>query len=438
MTNIRHLACQTIHKVLIQRCSLNAALEEKTSQLPEHSALLMELCYGTLRYFHQTSFIAQILVEKPLKDKYQDVQVLILMGLYQLIHLRIPPPVVIDETVRVARLLRKPWASKVINGVLRNFERNREGLLKKTENNLTAFYSHPEWMIRKLQQAYPEQWQSILMANNQKPPFSLRVNLNKISRMQYGEKLTQFLLNEKFVMSKINDTGITLEHSGDVTKFPGFYQGEFSVQDCAAQLASEFLKVNDNDRVLDACCAPGGKAMHLLESNSTIRLTALDHDKRRLRAVTENAERLLESHIRENNLRIICADAAKPEAWWDQQLFDAILLDAPCSATGVIRRHPDIKLLRSELDIDNLANMQLHLLENLWPLLKASGKLLYITCSILPEENDLVIEKFLNTHQDVFLVSLTALCGKPSKYGWQILPIEENVDGFYYCLLQKV
>jgi 16S rRNA (cytosine967-C5)-methyltransferase len=433
--NVRHQACLIIKRVLSQQCSLNVAIQAELDEKQEFDPLVLELCYGTLRYFHQLTFLSQKLLETPLKGKHEDVHALILIGLYQLLHTRIPAHAAIDETVEATRKLRKPWASKLLNGVLRHFQRQQTILMTLCEQqSLPAFYSHPKWLIESIQQGYPEQWQNILNMNNQKPALSLRVNLSRTSRQAYLEKLAAEDLEA--MPSDLSESGIILKDSCKVTELPGFRQGEFSVQDCSAQLAADLLDVQEGHHVLDACCAPGGKTTHLLEKQPNITLIALDQDRERLKLVHENAMRLLKGEVRKNALTILAGDASQPETWWDQHLFDRILLDAPCSATGIIRRHPDIKLLRKKIDIENLAVTQLQLLQALWSLLKSGGKLLYVTCSILSAENVSMITTFLESEKTAAEIPISASWGIAMQYGRQILP-EEDRDGFYYCLLGK-
>jgi 16S rRNA (cytosine967-C5)-methyltransferase len=292
-----------------------------------------------------------------------------------------------------------------------------------------AIYSHPAWMIGKIKKHYPAQLEDILDANNQHPPFSLRVNQQRISREDYLEKLVADGLSAQSIPETLS--GIILEEAIDVLQLPGFSEGEVSVQDGAAQLAAELLELAPEQHVLDACAAPGGKTAHILELQPTVTCVAVDHDPERLASVTENLERL--------NLSATCiaADVAETDKWWDGKLFDRILLDAPCSASGVIRRHPDIKLLRRPTDIPALAKIQLELLEAVWSLLKPGGLLLYATCSVFVDENVQVLKSFLTLHPEINEEKITAPWGVECDIGKQILPGSHNMDGFYFARLRK-
>ncbi|MBI5612417.1 MAG: 16S rRNA (cytosine(967)-C(5))-methyltransferase RsmB, partial [Gammaproteobacteria bacterium] len=284
------------------------------------------------------------------------------------------------------------------------------------------------WLLARLQQAWPQHWQAILAANNERPPLTLRVNLSKLARADYLEKLTAAGLAARPHAGI--DSALTLATPCAVTDLPGFAAGEVSVQDGAAQLAAVWLDARPGERVLDACAAPGGKACHVLE-RAAVELVAVDRDGARLERLRQNLRRL---HLA---AEVIAADAAEPAGWWDGRSFQRILLDAPCSGSGVIRRHPDIKLHRRPGDLERLACGQARLLAGLWPLLAPGGKLLYVTCSILPEENDDPVARFLVEHADAVPVALAADLGHARPIGVQLLPGEHELDGFYYACLQK-
>lgn len=422
----------------------------------KEASLIKAFCYGVTRHYDQLNFIANQLLKKPFKEKDQDIQMLILIGLLQLIHLRTPDHAAISETVSATKALKKPWAKNVVNAVLRNFQRQKEKLLTSCEKNNVANYSHPRWLIEKIKNAYPENWQAILENNNQQAPMTLRVNLQMTSREKYLATVIQQLDHgagaafenpidsaiklqgdteggANFVeeTDQLPKTAIILKKPIPATDLPNFNKGHCSVQDAAAQLAATLLNIKPNQSILDACAAPGGKATHILEVEPTTHLTAIDCDQDRVKKIHENLQRL------NQQATVICDDVINTKSWWDKKSFDCILLDAPCSATGVIRRHPDIKLLRRESDIKQLAQTQLNMLNVLWPLLKKEGLLLYATCSILPEENDKVIETFLQQEKSAKEIAINANWGSPKKHGRQILPAENFMDGFYYCLLQK-
>jgi len=332
--------------------------------------------------------------------------------------------------VDAVRDFKKIWAKGLVNAVLRNYQRHAEEVSQAFQKNEKAVYSHPAWMIDSVKKDWPDDWKDILNNNNQHPPFSLRVNLQKISRENYLENLRA----EEMEASVIPETqsGITLLEACDVRKLPGFLTGDISVQDGAAQLAVELLDLQPGQRVLDACAAPGGKTTHILEWQPRLeKVIAIDRDKVRLGSVKENLDRL------QLDAELICADAGSISEWWDGVLFDRILLDAPCSASGVIRRHPDIKLLREAGDIDPLAKEQARLLSALWSVLKPDGMLVYATCSVYAEENVQVLNAFIAANPDVKEEKIKATFGRECSVGRQILPGMHGMDGFYFACLRK-
>ncbi len=441
--NIRAFAAKIIYDVVTYGRSLNDVLSDSLMQVkdPRDRALLQAICYGVCRWYFKLNAYTQLLLEKPLKKKDFDIQALLLVGLYQLIDMRIPDYAAITETVSATKYFKKIWAKGLVNGVLRQYQRRADELKKTIESmkdfsrkseqaqidSFEVIYSHPKWMIEKLQQEYPDDWEAILNANNQHPPFALRINQQRLTREEYVKKLSGM----NFQIIPETQSGIILTDALDVEELPGFLEGEISVQDGAAQLAAELLLLESHHRVLDACAAPGGKTAHILEQQPTIDCIAVDHDPVRLTSVTDNLARLKLSAT------CVAADVADTQNWWDGKLFDRILLDAPCSATGVVRRHPDIKLLRQAEDIDKLADTQLRLLNALWPLLKPSGILLYATCSIFPEENVKVLQKFMADHPDVKEEKIVESWGKDCQVGKQILPGMHGMDGFYFARLRK-
>jgi 16S rRNA (cytosine967-C5)-methyltransferase len=415
--NARSVATKILTQVIKNKRSLSECLDLSSLNDSRERALAQELCYGVLRWLPRLQAILKILVKKKFRNKDIDIEVLLLIGLYQHIYLRIPPHAATAATVEVTKLLKKNWATSLVNAVLRNFQRQQIDI---------DHLAHPEWILEYLKKDWPTQWQDIVKANNTHPPFSLRVNRRVMSRDAYLKYLQE--------AETIADTeyGITLSKAVDVQSLPGFAEGWVSVQDGAAQFAAGLLDVPNGARVLDACAAPGGKSAHLLETYDITTLVALDNQAKRVKLLTESLDRL-----QFKNTKIYCADAAKPESWWDGKAFDRILLDAPCSGSGVIRRHPDIKYLRQKNDIIKLAAQQKRLLEALWPLLKIGGKLLYVTCSIFAEENYLQIQHFLNTHLDAEDSKLAVNWGHEQPIGRQILPGESHLDGFYYACLSK-
>lgn len=429
--NPRLASVQVLQQIISQGRNLPEALAKATTSLNDNDrALTQAICYGTVRFFNQLEFIAHQLLQKPLKDKDQDIYLLILIGLYQLRDMRIPDHAAVSETVNVTALLKKTWARGLTNALLRNYQRQAEQINQAIDNDESACYSHPQWWIDHLKKAWPKQWQAILQQNNQPPPFSLRVNQQCYSTPAYLELLQQQGI-EASPNTKVT-TAITLCQAVGVDSLPGFSKGKVSVQDAAAQLAAPLLDPQAGERILDACAAPGGKTLHLFEQQPRVsELLALDSDAQRLQRVEENRTR--------GNAKIttLCAKAQQPTEWWDQQCFDRILLDAPCSASGVIRRHPDIKLLRRESDLAPLIQTQQEILHALWPLLKDGGILLYVTCSVFPEENAEQVRRFLEQQKTARLITIEADWGQDTGYGRQILPGEDKMDGFFYAKLQK-
>jgi 16S rRNA (cytosine967-C5)-methyltransferase len=355
---------------------------------------------------------------------------LLVSGLYQLLYMRTPAYAAVSASVALAPDMGKPWAAKLINAVLRNFERQRGTLLAGIEHKPELIYSHPDWLLQRLQQDWPQHWQNIAEADNGHPPQSLRVNLARVARSDYLQQLRDAGFAAE--PARYIASAITLAQPVSVNQLPGFGQGLVSVQDAAAQLAAPLLDLQPGQQVLDACAAPGGKSCHILEQMHQISLLALDNDAVRLDKLRQNLQRL------QLSATVMTGDAGQPQQWWDGRRFDRILLDAPCSASGVIRRHPDIKLLRRNSDIDQFAGYQARLLERLWPLLQPGGKLLYATCSVFRQENSDIVQRFMEAHRDAREHCLEhSGWGHPCAHGRQILPGEAGMDGFYYACLVK-
>lgn len=430
--NSRVVAAKALLRVLYQGESLTDVLQHPAvSALSQRDqAWVRNVCFGSIRWHGRLGAVLREMLSKPLKKADKDIECLLRIGLYQLIYQRTPDHAAVNETVTAARSLKKAWASRLINGVLRGFLREKAAVLEKIDQLETARYSFPPWLSERLKQAWPEHWQAIMQAGNEQAPMTLRVNQRRFSRAEYLA-----ILHEAGIaagVAEYTDAGIVLEQALPVYDLPGFADGAVSVQDGAAQRAAELLACAPGQRVLDACAAPGGKTCHLLERYGDIELTALDSSEKRLQQVRENLQRLKLSAV------VICADAADPDSWWDGQLFDRILLDAPCSATGVIRRHPDIKLLRKNTDIAALQQLQQEILSAAWKMLKPGGLLLYATCSVLPEENELQIRSFLQHTDSAGLQTIGQQVGQNlADIGQQILPGYAGMDGFYYALLSK-
>ncbi|MEO7729288.1 MAG: 16S rRNA (cytosine(967)-C(5))-methyltransferase RsmB [Burkholderiales bacterium] len=436
MLEIQRLASAIVAAVAGGR-NLNIALAAVWPRHPQltaqQRATVTDLCYGTLRFGIQLEAVLAQLLTKSVHD--DALRWLLLVALYQLQYTRAAPYAVVDHAVRCAATLGKPQAAGLINAVLRNFLRKRESLLAKAALADSGRYAYPAWWIDKLRTQYPQRFAEVLVAGNLHPPLTLRVNRRRISREAYLARLAQ----DEVAASPVGADGVTLARPVGVERIPGFADGLVSVQDAAAQQAAPLLDAQNGMRVLDACAAPGGKTTHLLEI-ADVAITALDRDAARLERVRQNLERL------GGDAKLLAADANDVGSWWDGKSFDRILADAPCSASGVVRRHPDIKWLRRASDIPQFAAEQKTMLDALWRLLASGGKLLYTTCSIFQEENALQVADFLTRHADAKLLPLcgvNALEGTPDgqllpdiKDG-QLLPNSEH-DGFFYALLQKI
>ena len=425
----RVLAARIVVQVLRGR-SLAALFPEFLSDLPPtERAVVKEFCFGTIRWWFRLDAVLNQLVKRPLKPKDQDIRALMMLGLYQLVYSRVAEHAAVAETVEAARKLGKPWAAGLVNGVLRSFQRHRESLLAQADRDPAARFAVPSWLAAMLQEARPECWEEIASKGNERPPMSLRVNTARIARSDYLERLRQAGIAAETIEG--TESGLLLGSPVDTHDLPGFDEGMVSVQDGAAQLAAPLLGVRPGFDVLDACAAPGGKSCHILESAEGIRLVAVDRDRQRLALVRDNLARLgLEAEV-------FPGDVSRPEGEWAARAYDRILIDAPCSATGVIRRHPDIKLLRRSDDIPALMRTQQRILDAAWTLLKPGGRLVYATCSVLPGENEAQITAFLARHPDAGELAIGGDWGQARGHGRQILPGESAMDGFYYALLEK-
>src|SRR5690606_19825118 len=365
----------------------------------------------------------------PLRKREPRVHALLMVGLYQLLYMRVPPHAAVAETVEAARLMKKPWAVGLANAVLRRMQREREDLIAQADAHPVGRSAHPDWLLAALQKDWADDWEAIVAANNARPPMTLRVNRRRVSRDDYLAALREAGVEAEPHLRA--QDGIRLVAPLDVTALPGFGEGQVSVQDAAAQLAADVLDPGPGDRILDACAAPGGKTAHLLERASPGRRVAVDGEAARLDRVAENLARL------DLSASLLHGDAAKPDGWWDGEPFDRILVDAPCSATGVIRRHPDIKLLRRHKDIDALAGLQARILDALWPLLAPGGRLVYATCSVLAVENSAQVAAFVRRHPEALPLPLAVDWGRVAGFGRQVLPGEDDMDGFFYAALTR-
>ncbi len=429
--NVRVAAAQIIASILQGEGSLSSLLPMYLSKVEERDrGLLQQLCYGTLRFYPRLNAYLQLLLTKPFKAKDLDIEATLACSLYQLLETRVPPHAAVNEAVATTLALKKTWAKGLVNAVLRRFLREQDALSEKLAGNAVFRSAHPAWLLALLEQAYHEQLNNIVEANNQQPPMVLRVNRRHVSRDDYCARLESAGIAAHPTSFSLD--GLVLQQPCDVLALSGFSEGDVSVQDEAAQLAAPLLNAAPGQRILDACCAPGGKTGHLLELlDGCGDVLALDMAPQRLQRVEENLERLgLQAEL-------IAADAQETASWWDGRPFDRILLDAPCSASGVIRRHPDVKLLRKPADIAKLAALQLALLQALWPLLADGGMLLYATCSVLPQENDEVIENFMQLTAGVTVETVPTEAGKATSMGRQLLPQSQGHDGFYFALLKK-
>ena len=425
MIKTQIIATDAVSKVLTG-ASLTVVLKElwRTHHTlsDQQRGAIQDISYGVLRFYGQLDTLLSLLLKKPIKK--QDVRCLLLVGLYQLQYSKAASYAVVNYAVSASLSLSYGKGAKgLINAVLREFIRQRETLLITANIKEVGKYSHPQWWIDKLRNQYPRDYSAVLEESNQRPPMTLRVNQKKIGILEYLSQLN----DHNFSAQVTSNNALILEHSVAVEKLPGFTAGMVSVQDAGAQLAAEFLDVHDGMRILDACAAPGGKSGHLLEL-ADIDLTTLDNSPARLALVKQNFTRLAFKKY-----RIVCGDASTPQEWWDGKLFDRILADVPCSASGVVRRHPDIKWLRRPSDIAQFSSIQQKILNALWQTLARDGKLLYVTCSIFFEENKLQVEEFLLHHSDARIVPLPMV----EALDGQLLPSSQH-DGFFYTLLQKI
>ncbi len=406
------------------------ARNKQIKKLGRDSSLIKEILFGTFRWYIQLEYTLDQLVEKPLKKKDRLLKHLIIIGLYQLIFMRTPDHAVVSETVKTCEKINMGWAKGLVNAILREYIRKAKKINLKIHENETIKFAHPAWLIKQIKMDWPSYWEEILVANNERPPMFLRVNKLRNNRKYYIDRLKK--VDIEGVKTEHSCHGILLKKPTNVEKLPGFSEGDSSVQDLAAQLAVGLLDLKPKHRVLDACAAPGGKTAHILESEPKIEsLTAIEKDKLRAKRLRDTLNRIgLDAHV-------MVEDIINTDKWWDGKKFDRIILDAPCSATGVIRRHPEIRLLRTMNEITKINKLQKKLLATLWNTLRNDGLLLYVTCSIFNQENRDLIKDFLNNHSKCSLKPIIKKWGIDTGYGRQILPGQDNMDGFFYACLKK-
>ena len=405
--------------------SMPKALRKVKVATPQQQAAAQDYSYLTLRFYAESAAYLAALTPKPVTDSR--VQALLLVGLSQLLHGHDDDFTVVNQAVEAAGKTGQRWAKGLVNAVLRNFLRQRETLKQDVSKREEVQWNYPQWWIDLLKQQYPDDWQVMLAVGNSHPPMTLRVNLRKTTVEAYLQALQHY----NIAASLLGGTAIQLHQPLPVHKLPGFEQGWFSVQDAGAQWAAPLLDLQSGMRVLDACSAPGGKTCHILES-SDVELLSLDVEAERLQRVNENLQRLgLQA-------KVVAGNAAEA-GWFDGQLFDRILADVPCSASGIVRRHVDMKWLRRPQDLTTFAQTQQQILSNLWHMLAKGGKLLYVTCSVFQQENEMQIQQFLTSHADatrlpVIFDAASLPCER--MIAGQLLPTSTH-DGLFYALLQK-
>jgi 16S rRNA (cytosine967-C5)-methyltransferase len=429
--NVRARAALAVAAVL-QGANLDDALAAQLGDLSgPDSSLLKAIAYGVVREHRLLDALAGSLLQRPLRDE-PALQALLACGLFQLRAMRVPEHAAVAETVAAAEALEKPWAKGLVNAVLRRYQRERAAIDGKLPVTAGIRQSYPDWLVQAVKADWPDGWRTVLAGGNEAGPLTLRINARGGSRDTYLQQLAAAGIEAAAVAVAVAEApdAVRLAAAVPVEEIPGFAEGAASVQDASAQLAAGLLQAQPGQRVLDACAAPGGKTAHLLERLEGLDLLAVDSDAQRLERVRANLDRL------KLHATLLAADAAKPTVWWDGRPYDRILLDAPCSGTGVIRRHPDIKWLRRDSDIPRMAELQLRLLRALWPLLAPGGMLVYATCSILRAEGEDLVRGFLDTHADARESRIEAAWGESRSVGRRIAP-GGDFDGFYYARLVK-
>lgn len=426
----RLAAARVVRAVLDDRRSLGPALEPELAALPaaRDRALTRRLAASVLRRHPALERALGRLLSRPLPRRQRLIHHLLGVGLTQLWHLDMPSHAGVNATVEAARLAGEPRMTRLVNGVLRGFQRHRDEIEGMIETDPEARHGHLAWMIECLRRAWPDDWQAVLEACNRPPPRWLRVNRRRVRRDDYLEHLDAAGIRAR--AGELPDAVVT-DHAVAIRDLPGFGDGLVSIQDAGAQMAVDMLDLADGQRVLDACAAPGGKTGHILERVDA-QVLAVDADAARVSHVRENLGRL--GLVAE----VVAADAACPQTWWDGRRFDRILVDAPCSSTGVTRRHPDIRWLRRAADVPGYVADQRRLVAGLWPLVKPGGMLVYATCSVLPEENADQARHFLETLDHVRVETPSHRLARPAGSGRQILPGDYGMDGFFYLALRRL
>ena len=430
MTDTRALAAQALAEVALRGASQRDATERYAPRLadPRDRALFTALVSDGARWWLRFDAALDRLLDKPLRQKEPAVHALLVLGLVQLEILELPDYAAVAATVQAARALERPRLAGLVNAILRRWQRERVELLAALDAKPQTRHAHPAWLAKAIASDWPAQADAVMAADNVEPSLMLRANRRRTTRENLLERLREagYTVDAHAWLAD----AIVLPHSTDVTRMPGFAEGHFAVQDGAAQIATDLAQARDGLRVLDACAAPGGKACHLLE-RADVALTALESDAGRARRISQNLERLGLS------AELVIGDAGQPDAWWDGRPFDRILIDAPCSATGVLRRRPDVRLHRRDSDIAALAAQQRRILEALWPLLAPGGRLLYVTCSLLKAENEAVVGEFLASRPEARVAPIALPAGQAAAAGWQILPGDGDLDGMYYAVLER-
>lgn len=431
MPSVRALAAKVLADVIKGR-SLDAPLDAARGKLEraDDRGLLGALTFGTVRHYYSNLALTRAMLKKPGQKLQPKVQALLMLGIEQLRHTRIPAHAAVAETVAAARELGLAGATGLINALLRRYIRENDTLLAGLSPTSEAHFEHPEWLLEAFRRHWPADWEEIVAQNNKAAPMWLRVDLSRISRDDYADKL-RTIDGLRIETGQHSPAALRVSPPQPVSSLPGFADGLVSVQDQSAQLAAGILCPAPGERLLDACAAPGGKTGHLLEYAGELDVVAVDGAAQRVTRLEENLQRL------RRQATVLTADLTKPLP--GQALFDKILLDAPCTGSGVIRRHPDIKVLRRAADSAKLSDLQSKLLLRVWSFLKPGGSLLFATCSVLPTENDDVVDAFLAATQDANRIVLEppSNWGRATRYGRQVFPGEDASDGFYYALIEK-